>query len=878
MLPVITAETARPRWRWAVLAVAAFAWWAAQPAQMQAQAQATEATGCPAIRQPENVGLHYRLTFDQHHIGFVEVRQVTSIDIPARQWALANDLTLSTNSPKYRNAMRCLLREKRNPAAKFAEWHPEWRAVSEATEQKDVVAVRYESWNLIDSAGEFEVGPWTIDAKPDQDWKAALHSPDALRGATRKTVEIDPGGLEINDAPGARSANEASRVWTTPKPDTEASIVPPRKVAQVLSRRDPWIAYLGVTSWWVFGSALIALSAWPFKKSTDSDKAAAGRTAKAAAKTLANTALQWAGLSAALALTLVLLLQLYPTTSRWRAFTGISSGLALVLLARPWLPLVKRSDDSKKELTRHTVVVVACTAAAIGLLVIVSPQLFALSWNLTPTAPPSLLGIAGLALLEMSMVWLWFTAMAAWGWRFAREGKLGGSSAGKGRNAPGHHLRRVTATGAALAVVAALVVTCHVLSFESRWRRADWLGEADSLFGNDHMGILGQQLANFPSFGPSPLWAYSHTSVLTGIALVALLHLSHRAGSGVTSLGPKGWDLLLVAAIFAVVALRVPQFAGSAGKLYGLWLPLNMLALYALVKAGRRWSVLGRVDRKAGTHKAKKQLATDQESHVAAELGTAAGHRRLMGKARRCRDLLHRLHLVDHGHAQETTRRTLENQLGKLHHWQPATCSRDCLPDPVSVVDVALSWGPHRRWWRNALNAARWAAVFGVLPSMVTVWYENAYDPGHWALMLDSATGVPDVVWRFLAQEISFAGAGLVLGALWRVLPGERGPMRALSLFIAWLIPICVVAAFSRGIDRKTLGLSLLSVVLMLMVLTLTSMWMDTDTFSRERPYWTKRLGLLASIYQVHGLSGQIAFLIMQLATAATIWRQITAA
>lgn len=38
------------------------------------------------------------------------------------------------------------------------------------------------------------------------------------------------------------------------------------------------------------------------------------------------------------------------------------------------------------------------------------------------------------------------------------------------------------------------------------------------------------------------------------------------------------------------------------------------------------------------------------------------------------------------------------------------------------------------------------AALFGVLPSMVTVWYENAYDPERWALTLDLPTGIPDVV------------------------------------------------------------------------------------------------------------------------------------
>lgn len=158
---------------------------------------------------------------------------------------------------------------------------------------------------------------------------------------------------------------------------------------------------------------------------------------------------------------------------------------------------------------------------------------------------------------------------------------------------------------------------------------------------------------------------------------------------------------------------------------------------------------------------------------------------------------------------------------------------------------------------------------------MVTSWYQKAYGAKHWTFTLNLPTGIPDTVGTFLTQEISFAGAGLVLGALWRVLPGERGPMRAFNLFIAWLIPIGVVAALSLGIGRRELGLEVLNVVLMLMVLTLTSMWVDTDTFSHERHFWTKRLGLLTSVYQVHGLSGQVAFLVVQAAAAVTIWHQI---
>ncbi|KPC66842.1 hypothetical protein ADL29_01215 [Streptomyces chattanoogensis] len=517
-------------------------------------------------------------------------------------------------------------------------------------------------------------------------------------------------------------------------------------------------------------------------------------------------------------------------------------------------------------------VVVASAVALSGLLVILGHDLFGLPPNLAPTSPPSVMGIAGLALLDLSMLWLWLAAVVAWAWRFAREGELGRSSNGtkpehpqpSSEGEPEHPLRRIAAIGFAFAVVAALVVACRVLAFESLWKRANWMREATAFFDADHRIVLGQALADFASRGPQ--WVYAYTWALAGIALVALLHISCR-NEPEKRLGPRGADLLLVAAIFAIaVAVRGnAPFAGNAAAVYGLWVPLNMVALYGMVQAGRRWSVLSRVDRKTATH------------CVVTELSNSAKCEKLLEDARRCRYLLHRLHLVDRGHVKEKKRQRLEKQLDSLHRWRPTGCRDDCLPDPVSVVDVALSWGPRTHWWENGVKAAGWAFIFGILPGLVTAWYDKAYGD-KWMFTFSSPTGIPDMVGTFLSCEISFAGAGLVLGALWRVLPGERGPVRAFNLFIAWLVPIGVLAVVKRGIDRTELGLAVLNVVLMLMVLTLTSMWMDTDTFRRERHYKTKRLNLLTSVYQVHGLSGQIAFLVAQLATAVTIWSQIVTA
>ncbi len=845
-------------WRWLLVAIATLGCWAILPVQ----AHAVDTKKCPTFEESQKINVAAELSFSRKNPAYVEVLQITTITVPKRKGAGADDLTLSPDTPNYRLALHCLLLGK-NATQNINTWHPEWPSTSgQSSTQKDAVVVKYESWNLIRETGMFEVGPWTVEVRSG-DWKITLHPPSALVKSTWQRIEVHPGGLQISDTPDTPDAPEVSiaekgsRVWSGYDPEFDKAIyvtmAPPRYLAT--QGRTSLISKLGVVSWWISASVVIAASAWPLRRKTD----------------LANTALQWAGVSAALGLTLLLLLRPTPSVTCWRAFIGISSGFTLVLLARPWLPLKQGSDGDDRSLKNRKVVVAtsAGAAAAIGLLVILAPHLFGLPANLIPKAPPSTPGIVGLALLDLSILWLWLTAIAAWAWRFAREGKIGATSSdgeseqpeSSGGSRSTRLLRHIVAVGAALAVLAAVVVACRAVSFDLKWGRADWMGDAGSVFGIDYRTALSRQLADFASMGPQ--WIYGYTWVLAGIALVALLHSKSRTGPE-ASLGPEGADLLLVTAVFAiVVALRRAPFAGSVAAVYGLWLPLNMVALYAVVKAGRRWSVLSRVDRKAET------------PCVVAELSDTAKHDQLMEDSRRCRDLLHRLRLVDHAGAEETTRSSLEEQLHSLHRWRPTGCRHDCLPDPVSVVDVALSWGPQPRWWGNALNAARWAAIFGILPSVVTASYEHAWGVKHWALTLDHPTGIPDAIGTFLTREISFAGAGLVLGALWRVLPGRRGPMRALHLFLAWLAPVFVVAVLNPHIGPKEVGMAILNVILMLIVLTLTSMWVDTDTFRRERPYWTKRFGLLRSIYQVQGLSGQVAFLITQLAAAAAIWQAI---
>ncbi|MFD0351106.1 DUF6185 family protein [Kitasatospora aburaviensis] len=189
----------------------------------------------------------------------------------------------------------------------------------------------------------------------------------------------------------------------------------------------------------------------------------------------------------------------------------------------------------------------------------------------------------------------------------------------------------------------------------------------------------------------------------------------------------------------------------------------------------------------------------------------------------------------------------------------------------MTPVDVALSFGPHDSWWENGRRAASLAGIVGIPASGVMLW-EDFIKGDAWVTTLYTYLGLPSVVTSFLAWEVTWAGAGFTLGVLWRLLPGRRGPARALSLGIAFALPVAIDILVRHLLDQP-LGNTAVAASLMLFVLTLTSLQMDIDTFHGERQYWPTRVGLLFSVYQMRAFSVQVAYLVAQVVAMLTIWQ-----
>ncbi|MDH6539740.1 DUF6185 family protein [Streptomyces sp. SPB4] len=796
-----------------------------------------------------------KLDFDYHDRSYAQVISTLTISVSAKEWPSATDLALSEKSALYQKAMRCLLRGDDN-APRSREWRFHDPRVSV---RDDLVTVNYEATAWIEQNRPFLLGPWRIEVNRKGDnWRVFLRPPNTLKNAKWGQVEVQLDGLEATNVfPPPSSADPERLVWSEPEPfDVRVEVDPPWQRSFNVGERWWSLGWVGVATWWAFTSLVSVVAVLHASRKQPGASVSPAASGTPGPVVLARVILLWAVLSAVVAAVLRVLIvdRPLPAGPSWRHLVVIALALALVLAARPWCHIRSTSPPTAQETAAGVDVKDAQRRRVWAVSLIASAV--AVSGFLSVVALP---GLIGLTLLALGTLWLWLAAMAAWAWRFLREGAMARRSWNKAWDeAP---IRSTVVATALLAVMAAALLTSFWWTHARRWSRAYWLIDESETARDREWGRF---LVQFPY--SSLTWVYAYAWLLTGIALVGLLQIRVRDRQGRPEecdegppLGPAKADLLLTASVFTLsVGFRQVEFAGS-NLLFGVWLLLMIASLYAVVTVGRRFSVLGRTEEEFRV----RRLGTKRRRHV------------LLNKAHEFRNLHHKLYALDRGRTEgDLTREELEKRLDGLHHWLFAGRGNGRPPAQISVLDAALSWGPGEDWWDNAKSAARLAFCFGFPASLALVWLSYLKDDRTQMATFQSLTGLPEIAAKCCAWQVAWAGGGLVLGALWRVLPGRRSPVRALSLTAAYAIPVCVGAVVTQITDTE-LGYVFLHVALMLLVLTLTSIWMDMETFSEERRFWPSGVGLLLSVYQLRGLSAQVAYLAAQLAIVVSVWRSL---
>ncbi|QQC92133.1 DUF6185 family protein [Streptomyces alfalfae] len=770
-----------------------------------------------------------------------------TVHVPS-SWKLAPSLLLAEDSGGYRRAMGCLTRSDESQHRWWGEWRP--RGSPRVTSEKGGHLVRFDTFSWIDEhEGWFALGPWRIE-RGTAHWRLRFTPAPGLHRVNWTRITVDPGEPGAESArPKPVAAEGATGLVWRPKgerkpPDVTVRLKPGWQ--RSFAAQDDRFLFANLSSggnlaWTGIVSGLLLVAAFRLRR-----RAGAGATEAASARTLSD----WAWISAGVVLVFdgdtVLLRWLYALGDE-DLWIGREPRIALAAAVCAAVPLLAFGRQG-----RYITGAGAVLAAPV-LAVACQPDLFGLPDDLDisgGTPEGAFFSLLTAAFCAQTLTFLGFTAAA---WRLAGEGGL----IPPGRAGTPRALLLRYAGPLALGVTAA-VGACYTLATERNWQRVSWLSlRGEPAYGLGHRGELRSHLTWYTVNGQNwwlPVW------VLTGLALYAVLRATGDRSAESPLAEPADRRVFLL--FFpVVVGMSLGLFANNA-LLSPLWIFINTAALRLAASAGASRAVLGR-----GLDASGERLGLSV---------TAARRADILGRARRYREIHAKMRRLDQGQSDDDIlqRRLLEQEIRGLHAWTGAGGGADRLPPQVSVVDVALSMGPRDTWWDNGRRAARFAFFVGLPASGLVVW--SGWVRGdNWRASTYFGFGLPDAVSGFLAWQVCWAGAGFVLGALWRCLPGRRGPVRALPVAAAFALPAGVDALGNLYLDQGYGDVGL-CVVAMLFVLTVTGIALDLDIFQDERRFWQSRFGLLLSVYQMRYFSLQLAYLVAQAVAMLTLWQFFT--
>ncbi|MDX3638339.1 DUF6185 family protein [Streptomyces sp. MB09-02B] len=846
---------------WVLLVLAGLICVQVVPGPAQAAAEPVADGGCRSARA---AGAKVRTSVRLEHDDTTYTKVVTelTVDLPGT-WPPARDLLLGEDSRSYATAMACLTGVDRYDP----NWHEQRSGNPVVTSKGGRVHVVHAAHGWIDDhRGHAAVGLWRIAPTAVDEWKVSLAPPDALLRARWDEITVDPGRPGVERAEPEPSAGDGATalVWRPGKVDQKRLTADgrPEQLAVTAVLRPPWhrswavwnghltavgLDFLGTVLWASTVGFLLLTAVRRYRRRPGVPSAPHRPLGNLRTWAMAAIALQ--GLVVADGLTEAIVHQLLGQPDFGLQLVAehtvaLASVVVLFAVARPsrgvWLAAGVVALSPLAAIGFYGVDTATGVSKAVATDAYVD-----LEW-----------AIARHVAVSFSLVALLLLAFAAAAWRLAVDGGL----LPKSRRFPGRDRRfRLRVAGPTVLVFALAMAVCFALVEERNWQRAGWLMDrADHEFGAEHRWDFVWEAMWSVSYVAD--WLMNHGWWLTGLAVIAVLRTRHD--SAVVSPLHDPADRIALLVFFPLVVGLDPQNHIDNALLEFLWTPLYMLALYGVTALLAHRSVLAQPFEISGR-----------------PLWTVAGpatRGRLLAKARSYREIHAELRRLDQGLFGDVPPRrdALERRLSKLHNWRVNSApdaAPDRLPAKVSVVDAVLALGPRDDWWGNGVRGARFALVPGIPAAVLNTWSQWVRGEG-WQNTLADLLGFADLLTTLVSWTATFAGAGLVLGALWRVLPGRRGAVKALPVAVAFALPVGLDVLMARLLDESSANVALY-VSTMLFVLTVTAIALDLDTFSGERRYWQSRLGLLLSIYQMRYYSLQVAYLIGQVIAIITIWQ-----
>lgn len=726
-------------------------------------------------------------------------------------WPLAPKLLMGEDSGAYRQALGCLVQEEAGAQLLRPD---EWRkAPPRITSDGKQVRIRMETHAWVDER-YVSLKPWRIETGSAR-WTIRFKAPEALRAARWDTIEIAPGTQGTEWARPEPSASRGSHalVW---KPSTvSARSIPEIEVRTTPPWQRAWAARDGrdMNNVSVLGGFLwmVGIAAVATTAARSARRRPAGGLGTPEETSAARQLVGWVWLSPALA---------------------VLNGFRIGPPDAAVVPGVALST---------------VTAVAVAALCHRRSAVVAVTGTLGSAAVTSALVSSSIGALITANV-------------LAHSALLCGALAWARHLSAPHRQPGLPVLVPLSVALAAVLVGSRLWLSERGWDRVSWLSDPTTdEYATRHGEHLTSGLHELAADGAT--WLLGYDTVLTALAIVALLRARGTAPQSQHA-APAAPDILLMMLLYTVIVTPLIGSYLNNSALVWLQIGLDIAALGLLLIVGGRRSTLAQ--------------RLDVSGQPLRQLFAEADRVDFLHRSRQYRELHATLRRLDHGQSDETmTRAAVERRLRGLHRWRtpghtngPAS---DRLPSDVTVVDVVLAWGPRATWWENGHRAATYAALLAAPASALMTW-RTWIDNGSWE---QTSWAAADTALTLLLWELGWVGAGFLLGALWRLLPGRRGPARALGFGLAYALPIGLDALARLATDESH-GEAALDVSLTLLILTVTALAMDLETFRSERRYWPSRLSLLLSVYQMRYLALQAAYLIAQIVAAITIWQFVT--
>ncbi|QFZ19481.1 DUF6185 family protein [Saccharothrix syringae] len=773
----------------------------------------------PELMAGAEVSAHITVTAGRR--SSVRVSSVLRLSLPTDNH-LAQPLLTAPADPAYRSALRCL----------FGRAADDDR-LGEIRSSPTSVAVRDGRVHVEDQVRQdftgtpdTSIGVARATGTPDGRWRLSLQVPPALVGATWTEVSIDtPAGWAATPEPWPPHDRGGTRTTWRPRDGQDAGVsvtlVPNTRFRVLLAAGDhPW-SVAGLALWWLVNFAWLWLAWWRLRTPPPGgvDSGFLAKQVEARRLVVPFTVLNvviavsdvgtWAVQGSTVSLWL------------WNITSWVEASAALLLLA--WCALRWRAGWAPITST------VAAGSAVLATLLVGALR----EWPEVATDSP--LRVALKAAVTLLIACLLYSGVAQ-ALRIALA--LDGSKV------------NVFVSWLIGAVAAVLVVGDRLLADVVNSTRDRWLSPVP---------LDARSICCTYDRLPAQLAENAANTLVLLPALVVWGLVRHRIT--VADQVDSRWLRDNAAAIFYLAVVGVGDYVW--GWLVPLW-AVHIAVLLVVFRALR--SLLDRPG-EPGAPPLRDALARTSVD----DLRKRAKDWRLYVQRAKAAEVAFGNGGLDH---EGYRSRVVEEASGtRARRWHFLRRTPPPLARPVPLggftpIDVLLAMGPSTRVIGNVEHAVRYTFRLGfTVDAGIRIW--------RWSERLTDAER-PYWYLHDLGLDLAWAGlkwyfTGVVIGLLWRYLPGKRGPLKVLLVVLMyWLVLLGGFGiAFLVG-DELNFN-HLLDCLVYFVVVTVVGLLMDLATLRPLSSAWSRPRQALLAAYGMQNAVGQLTFVLAQVAALLAI-------